>query len=275
MKIRNPFGPKSEAKPPLEDVKPVIPPPAPERPAGSDAVGTKGIGAEGYEPGSGAPAAGAAESKGVAHEAAHVVQQREGYPEAPLPGDQLGDVTPGDIDGDGAPEVAASVHLNGLPPGEPVIGAVAAGDLDGDGALEAAVEGAVRTAREHGSGMATGRVATGDTEGEAVPGSTAVAGLNGLPPGDPLRTVPPPDLEPDLVTASNADGTQGTSTSMVTDLDDDGPSTLLDLSVDVDADSAVALADLDVDGLTDLADIDIEVDTDVGDAIEFEDLMVD
>jgi len=271
MKIRNPFGPKSDAKPPLEDVKPVIPPPAPERPAGSDGVGTKGIGAEGYEPGSGAPAAGAAESKGMAHEAAHVVQQGEGRVEAPLPGDQSGDVTPGDVDGDGAPDVAASVHLNGLPPGEPVIGGVATGDVDGDGAPEAAVEGGVRTAREHGSGMATGRTAGGDTEADGV--SDSAAGLNGLPPGDPLRTVPPPDLEPDLVTASNADGTQGTWPSMVTDLDDDGPSTLLDLSVDVDADSAVALADLDGDGLADLADID--VDTDVGDAIEFEDLMVD
>lgn len=46
------------------------------------------------------------------------------------------------------------------------------------------------------------------------------------------------------------------------DPDDDGPSTLLDLSGDADAGGVIAVADLDLDGLPDTADLDLEPDAD-------------
>jgi hypothetical protein len=56
------------------------------------------------------------------------------------------------------------------------------------------------------------------------------------------------------------------------DADDDGPSTLLDMSGASDADGVMTAADLDTDGLADAADIDIDTD---GDAVGADDLMVD
>ena len=56
------------------------------------------------------------------------------------------------------------------------------------------------------------------------------------------------------------------------DADDDGPSTLLDMSGTADADGVMTAADLDTDGLADAADLDIDTD---GDAVGADDLMVD
>ncbi len=117
------------------------------------------------------------------------------------------------------------------------------------------------TAREAGSGMATGKAAEAKDHGsqrEGVDEEADAAGLNGLPPGEATE-------RNKLWNASNF-------RRDAVDEDDDGPSTLLDLSGTADGEGAVA--DLDLDGMPDVSGLDLDGDADA-DGVDLESLALD
>lgn len=163
-------------------------------------------------------------------------------------------------------------------------------DTDGDGV---AFEYDVKAPRDVATGQASGRMAEtgGVTDGVDSPEDARISTNMTIERQTPKRDFGdrmPSDDTTDadsVATVSNAEGSRGVVTGvtpgvtnigssgndgvrLADDLDDDGPSTLLDLSGASESGGAVVIADLDGDAMPDMADLDSD-----GDAIEADDLM--
>ena len=163
-------------------------------------------------------------------------------------------------------------------------------DTDDDGI---AIEHEVQAPRDVATGQSSGRIAEtgGVTDGVDSPEdarlSTNMTIERQTPKrdfGDRMSSDDTNDADTSE-TVSNAAGSRGIATGVAPgvtnigssgndgvrvadDVDDDGPSTLLDLSGASGSDGAVVVVDLDGDAMPDMADLDSD-----GDAIEADDLM--